>query len=57
MKPIPLSEAIKETPDARAERLEEARVADLEYLEECKEDRTEYQQGMYDSGMCEGDFL
>ena len=41
----------------QAERLEEARIADLEYLEECKEDRTDYQQGMYDSGMKEGDFL
>ena len=57
MKAIPLSEAITETPDARAERLEEARIADLEFLEECKEDRTEYQQGMYDSGMKGSDFL
>ncbi|MCK5236060.1 MAG: hypothetical protein KAR06_03660 [Deltaproteobacteria bacterium] len=57
MKAIPISEAIKETPDARAERLEEARIADLEYLEECKEDRTDYQQGMIDAGMCEADFL
>ena len=57
MKPIPLSEAITETPDARAERLEEARIENLEYLEECKEARTDYEQGMYDSGMKEGDFL
>ena len=57
MKAILLKEAIKESPDARAERLEEARIADLEYLEECKEDRTDYQQGMYDSGMKNGDFL
>ena len=57
MKAIPLSEAITETPDARVERLEEARLENLDYLEECKEDRTDYQQGMYDSGMKEGDFL
>ena len=54
MKAIPLSEAIKETPDARAERLEEARIDRLERKEE---ERSDYQQSMIDSGMCEGDFL
>ena len=54
MKAIPLSEAIKETPDARAERLEEDRIARLERREE---ERSDYQQSMIDSGMCEADFL
>ena len=57
MKPIPLSEAIKETPDARAERLEEARIENLEYEEECRKARTDLEQGMYDSGMKGSDFL
>ncbi len=54
MKPIPLSEAIKETPDARAERLEQSRIDRLERKEE---ERSDYQNSMRDAGVCEGDFL
>lgn len=57
MKAIPYSEAIKETPDARAERLEDARIENLEYEEECRKARTDLEQGMYDSGMKGSDFL
>ena len=54
MKAIPLSEAIKETPDARAERLEEARIDRLERKEE---ERSDYQNAMIDAGLKESDFL
>ena len=47
-------EFLDETPDARAERIEEDRIARLERKEE---ERSDYQQGMIDSGMREGDFL
>ena len=57
MKAIHLKDAIKETPDARDERLEEARIANLEFLEECKEDRTEYEDGMFHAGLKNSDFL
>ena len=50
-----LIDAITETPKARAERIEEARIENLNHKEECE--RTDYEQGMYDSGMCNSDFL
>ena len=52
---IMLIDAITETPKARAERIEEARIENLNHKEECE--RTDYEQGMYDSGMCNSDFL
>ncbi len=54
MKAIPLSEAIKETPEQRAERLEQDRIDRLGRKEE---ERSDYQQSMIDAGMCEADFL
>ncbi len=54
MKAILLKDAIKETPDARAERLEESRIARIERREE---ERSDYQNSMRDAGMKGSDFL
>ena len=54
MKAILLKDAITETPDERAERLEEARIDRLERREE---ERSDYRNSMIDAGMCEADFL
>jgi len=40
----------------RDEKREEARIENLEYEEECKESRTDEQQGYHDSGMRPSDF-
>ena len=41
----------------RDERREDARIENLEYKEECREDRSFEEQEKHDSGMCESDFL
>jgi hypothetical protein len=35
---------------------EEHRIENLEYEEECRENRTDTEQGYHDSGTCEADF-
>lgn len=50
-------DAVTESPEARAERLEEARIENEMYEDECREDRDFEEQEKFDSGMCESDFL
>jgi len=39
------------------EKREDARIENLEYEKECREDRSFEEQEKYDSGTCDSDFL
>jgi len=49
-----VTQKMEETDEDRQERLEEARIENLEYEEECG--MSDREQGYYDSGMRESDF-